>query len=594
MGAESFASTRLNIRAITCFVGKFMGLRTRLSTTLGGLLRVPEEGTSPERYRVFHQNIVILMLAITLLPLSLTAFINYHQYQTALKSEILSPLRGLVRNTKHSLELSLTKRLSAVRFVASAYSYEDLADDTNLNRIFRLLKQEFQGFVDLGLIDDSGLQVSYAGPYGLEGKNYAEQDWFQQLRVSEVYISDVFMGYRKFPHFVIAVRHVVNSKRAWILRATFDTGRFDELIASMGLDPRSDAFLINRNGVLQTNSKFYGKILDTCPITVPPLSYEPNTVELKDPEGRNVLLAYAYLGRPDFIVMVVKPWREVLSTWYTLKTELLVLFVVSVVAIILVVFKLTSVLINRMQEADAKRELAFREIEHSHKLSSIGRLAAGVAHEINNPMAIINEKAGLMKDLLEYAQDFPDKDRFLAHANAITRAVDRCRVITHRLLGFARRMDVEIEILDVNDVVKEVLGFLEKEAALRSIKIKLHLADNLPRIASDRGQLQQIFLNILNNAFAAVQDGGNVSVGTWEKDGDTVEVTFQDDGHGMSEETLQHIFEPFFTTKKGYGTGLGLSITYGIIKKLGGDIDVQSRPGVGTRFTVFLPKQRRQ
>ena len=145
-------------------------------------------------------------------------------------------------------------------------------------------------------------------------------------------------------------------------------------------------------------------------------------------------------------------------------------------------------------------------------------------------------------------------------------------------------MDVEVQILDVNDIINEVIGFLEKEALHRNIKLGLHLAADLPRIASDRGQLQQVFLNILNNAFAAVEDGGTVSVTTWEKDMDTVVITFQDNGQGMSEETLKHIFEPFFTTKKGHGTGLGLSITYGIVKRLGGDIEVNSKEGQGTRF----------
>jgi two-component system NtrC family sensor kinase len=247
-----------------------------------------------------------------------------------------------------------------------------------------------------------------------------------------------------------------------------------------------------------------------------------------------------------------------------------------------------------MKQSDDRRELAYREIEHSQKLSSIGRLAAGVAHEVNNPLAIINEKAGLMKDLVEFTPEFGNKEVFLAPIRSIIQSVERCRAITHRLLGFAKRMDVEIEILDINELLKEVLGFLEKEALYRNIKIGLHLAGDLPRLASDRGQLQQVFLNILNNAFAAVQDGGTVSVVTWEKDMDTIGITFQDTGQGMSEETLKHIFEPFFTTKKGQGTGLGLSITYGIVKRLGGDIDVQSRPGIGTRFTVFLPKKNKE
>jgi two-component system, NtrC family, sensor kinase len=578
----------------TIYSRKWMSLKSSLMATLGGLMQVPEEGTSPERYRVLRRNIIVLMLLITIIPLLLMAFINYHQYQSALKDEIVAPLRILVSKTKHSFELFLAGRVSTVSFIASAYSYDDLANEKNLNRIFRVLKQEFKGFVDLGLIDANGVQVSYVGPYELKGKNYAEQSWFHQVKVNGVYVSDVFMGFRRFPHIVIAVQHVTDSGDSWILRATIDTARFDDLIASMGLDPQSDAFVINRSGVFQTTSKFYGKVLDNYPLAVPPPSSEPNVVGEKDPKGREVLMAYAYFNEWDFILMLVKPRAEVLKVWYTLKGELLVIFIASVLVIFVVVFGLTRVLVERVRESDEKRELAFRGIEHSQKLSSIGRLAAGVAHEVNNPLAVINEKAGLMKDLIGYTPGFPEKDKFLALVGTIIQSVERCRAITHRLLGFARRMDVEVEVLDINDIVKEVIGFLEKEALHRNIKLGLHLAVDLPRIASDRGQLQQVFLNILNNAFAAVEDGGTVSVTTWEKDIDTVVVTFQDNGQGMSEETLKHIFEPFFTTKKGHGTGLGLSITYGIVKRLGGEIEVHSKEGQGTRFTIYLPKKSKE
>ena len=547
-----------------------MPLKKYFLEKFGGLLEIPEEGTSPERYRVLRRNITVLMLLITIIPLALMAFINYHQYQTALKDEIMTPLSVLVNKTKHSFELFLAGRLSTVKFIASAYSYEQLADERNLNRIFRSLKQGVPGFVDIGLIDANGLQVSYVGPYELKGKNYAEQSWFQQVKVNGTYTSDVFMGYRKFPHIVMAVQHVTDTGETWTVRATLDTTRFDDLIGSMGLDRQSDAFLINRVGVLQTNSKFYGNVLDECPLEVPPRSLEPNVVEQKDPKGRDVMLAYAYFSSPDFILIVVKPRAQVLKAWYTLKGELVLLFLVSVVIIFLVVFKLTKVLVNRMRESDNRRELAYREMEHSHKLSSIGRLAAGVAHEINNPMAVVNEKAGLMKDLIEFTPNFPDKEKFLALLRAIVQSVERCRTITHRLLGFARRMDVEIEVLNINEIIKEATGFLEKEAMYRNIKLRLNLDENLSRIASDRGQLQQVFLNILNNAFAAVSDGGMVSVASFEKDIDTVGVTFHDDGCGMSEEIVKHMFEPFFTTKKGQGTGLGLSITYGIVKKARG------------------------
>jgi two-component system, NtrC family, sensor kinase len=569
-------------------------LKKSVRQITGGLLDIPEEGTSPERYRILRRNITVLMLLITIIPLVLMAIINYYQYQTALKDEILAPLRVLVNKTKHSFELFLAGRLSTVNFIASAYTYEELADEKNLNRIFLVLKKEIEGIVDIGLIDSGGQQVSYAGPYELKGKNYSDQAWFEHVKVAGVYISDVFMGFRRFPHIVMAVRHFSESGDWWIVRVTIDTARFEDIIISMGLDPKSDAFLINREGICQTNSRFYGKILDHCAISVPQLSYEPNVVEMKDAQGRDIRMAYAYLNRSDFILMLLKPSGELLKAWYTLKSELLFVFIGSVVIIVLVVLRLTRLLVDRMKQSDDRRELAYREIEHSQKLSSIGRLAAGVAHEVNNPLAIINEKAGLMKDLVEFTPEFSNKEVFLAPIRSIIQSVERCRAITHRLLGFAKRMDVEIEILDINELIKEVLGFLEKEALYRNIKIGLHLAGDLPRLASDRGQLQQVFLNILNNAFAAVQDGGTVSVVTWDKDVDTIGITFQDTGQGMSEDTLKHIFEPFFTTKKGQGTGLGLSITYGIVKRLGGDIDVQSRPGIGTRFTVFLPKKNKE
>jgi two-component system NtrC family sensor kinase len=268
-----------------------------------------------------------------------------------------------------------------------------------------------------------------------------------------------------------------------------------------------------------------------------------------------------------------------------------IIFSVSVVLIILFVFKLVDVLVKNIRKADERRELAFRELEHSQKLSSIGRLAAGVAHEINNPMAIINEKAGLMKDLIEYGDQFEEKEKFLEQINSIIESIERCKTITHRLLGFARRMEVQLEMLGVNELLKEVLGFLEKEYIYRNIDVRLQLAEDLPHISSDIGQLQQVFLNILTNAFAAVEDGGNVSVTTWEEDLDFIGISIQDNGCGMSMETQKHIFEPFFTTKKGYGTGLGLAITYGIVKKLGGDVKVQSIEGRGTTFTVYLRKR---
>jgi two-component system NtrC family sensor kinase len=532
---------------------------------------------------------ITVMAAIALLPLLAMAIINHYQYQRALTDEIVDPMRVLLNKTRHSFELFLAERSSAVSFIASAYGYQDLADQENLNRIFQVMKNEFGGFVDLGMIDSSGVQVSYVGPYQLSGKEYRDHEWFQEVMVKGAHISDVFMGYRRYPHFVIAVKHHDPHERDFVLRATFDTEVFEGLIASMSLDPKSDAFIVNRAGVFQTSSKFYGDVLESLPFPLPHYGFDPDVTEIVDPNGSQILLAYSYFRSPPFVLMLAKPRSHVLKSWYTVQSWIFVIFTVSVVVTLAVAFKLSDVMVKRIKESDRRREMTYRSIEHTNKLASIGRLAAGIAHEINNPMAIINENAGLMEDLLSYTPEFEHKAKFLKLTDSIRHSVERCSGITHRLLGFARRMDVEIELIDVNEALREVYSFLEREAFHRNIKVELKLGE-VPQIPSDRGQLQQVFLNILNNAFTAVDDGGQVVITSREHDADTVAVSIQDNGIGMSKETLNHIFEPFFSARKKPGTGLGLSITYGIVEKLGGSMRVESSEGEGATFTVLLPR----
>ena len=546
---------------------------------------------SPDRYRILRRNIVVLMLLVTIIPLVIMAVINQHEYQKSIQNETVTPLATLASKTRHSFELFLEERQAIVKSISSLYSFESLSDPKTLNRIFSVLTNQYLGLIDLGLIDAKGIQLSYTGPYDFLGKDYSQQSWFREVLVKGVYISDVFMGYRQFPHVAIAVLRRTEDDRSWVLRATIDTSKFDDLISSMGLTPESDAFLINRKGTLQTTSRFYGKVLDTFPLSFPQGNYGTVVVETTDSQGREILVAYAPFIHSDYILVLAKLRSTVLRSWYALQSRMLFIFIFSVVTIVLIIIKLTDNVVKRVKEADERREIAFREVQHTHKLSSIGRLAAGVAHEINNPMAIINEKAGLMQDLVEYDAQFRNKDKFIALITSILKSVERCKSITHRLLGFARHMEVQLEILDLNDLVQETLGFLENEALFRNIDLQLQLANDLPRISSNRGQLQQVFLNILSNAFAAVEDGGKITLRSWEEDADTVAVSVQDNGCGMSAETLKHVFEPFFTTKKQHGTGLGLSITYGIVKKIGGDVRVTSKEGEGTTFTVYLRKK---
>lgn len=565
-------------------------MRHVFSTFFGNTKSDPKDFASPECYDVLRRKIVLLMALVTLLPLLSLAGINYYEHQVAMTSEIQNPLRVLVGKAKHSFELFLAERTSAVSFIASAYSFEELSNDANLQRIFHVMRREFTGFVDLGLIDANGNQISYAGPYDLVGRNYAEQAWFQRVQFKGTYISDVFLGFRKYPHVIVAVRHTAENGESWVLRATLDTMHFDRIIAAMGLGADGDAFLVSRDGVLQTDSRRYGKVLDKLGFELPSTGFETNVDSTLDSDSQSIFIASALIADTDFALVDVKLKPTAFSTWYTVRIDLLFIFLTGVILIFLAVSRVTSVLIARLQESDRQRLGAIHQMEHSQKLSSIGRLAAGVAHEINNPLAIINEKTGLMRDILNLQPDFPAKDKFSKQIDAVLHSVDRCRSITHRMLSFAKRMDVKIEKLDLNAVLLETLGFLEREAQYRNITLKKELAENLPLMATDHGQIQQVFLNILNNALAAIAKEGTIVLRSWIENDKFIGVSVEDNGCGMSEETRNHIFEPFYTTKKEEGTGLGMSITYGIVKRLGGDLKIHSKLNAGTTVTILLPR----
>ena len=557
-----------------------------------GLKDFPNYGEGPERYKLLRKNLVLIVCATAIIPLLLMAAINYYQYQSVLKEEIVKPLRRLVTSTKHTLELFLSERESTLRLLIRERSFEELSNQTRLNSIFQSLKAEFPEFVDLGLIDASGLQRSYSGPYELKGKNYEDQDWFQEVQLRGIYVSDVFLGYRKFPHFVIAIKRDTVEGDFYVLRATIDSEKFNELISTITLRPGSDIFLIDRKGILQTPSRHHGNVLEKVTFPIPPMTQEAVVTKTKDAHEEH-LLGYVYLRGANFILVLLKEPGEVMAGWFTLKIELLLVLVVSVAVILIVSLRTAGLLVDRVKEVDQKREALYAEMEHTGKLASLGRLAAGVAHEINNPLAIINERAGLLKDMVEFSKKYHDREKLKLEVGSILRSVDRCREVTHRLLGFAKRMDVKIETIYLNELLQEVLGFLEKEAFHRNIKVNFNLAPDLAPIAHDRGQLQQVFLNIINNAFEAVKDGGNITIASRknETSPDSVEVAIVDDGSGIHPDDLKHIFDPFYSKGKEQGTGLGLSISYGIIAKCGGDIRVESEVGKGSTFTVVLPQK---
>jgi signal transduction histidine kinase len=276
--------------------------------------------------------------------------------------------------------------------------------------------------------------------------------------------------------------------------------------------------------------------------------------------------------------------------WHSLLTDMSWVFLGSTVIILIVIFGLSTFMVNKVYDADQTRLKAMEGLESSSRLISIGRLAAGVAHEINNPLAVISENAGLIKDLFTLKKEYEGDQRLMELIDDVLESTERCGEITRNLLGFSRPAGHKIEPLRLKAVIEEVMTFLKKEASYRNIDINIDICEDTPEINSDHGKLQQIFLNLINNAFQAMQDGARLDISISKPEEDRVSISVKDNGCGIPDEDLRKIFEPFFSTKiKSGGTGLGLAITYSLVKSLHGDISVQSKVGEGTTFVITLP-----
>ncbi len=247
------------------------------------------------------------------------------------------------------------------------------------------------------------------------------------------------------------------------------------------------------------------------------------------------------------------------------------------------------------KEAEYRRRIE-QQMVAAERLASLGTLAAGVAHEINNPLAIIQESAGWLKQLLnkDELRDMPRRADFEKALIKVEGSVERARRITHQLLGFVRKSDSTFSRVKVTELLSEAVQLIAHEAEKRGIKILWQVSPVPAAIWSDPYRLRQVFLNLLTNACQAIRSEGTITI-SLEDGGNEVAITVQDTGEGIPRENLDKIFEPFFSTKSpGTGTGLGLFVTRGILEKLGGTIEVESHIGQGASFCIKLPKEMKR
>jgi len=245
--------------------------------------------------------------------------------------------------------------------------------------------------------------------------------------------------------------------------------------------------------------------------------------------------------------------------------------------------------LNRMMDEIESRQ---NQLVQQCKIAAVGTLTSGIAHELNNP---INNLTLIIESLIEDGMEMDRDERMRLYQEAMDQA-DRASETVKNLLEFSRATHPRLEEVDIRELLDKIARLIKNEMQFHNIRFSLETSDDLPRLYLDRGGLQQVFLNLFLNAVQAMGNSGKLEVRAGlTKDRREVRIDVKDNGPGIAPEHLDQIFDPFFTTKKeGEGTGLGLSVSYNIIKKLGGRISVESTPGQGARFSIFLPLEKPQ
>ena len=535
-----------------------------------------------------RKRIVGTLLFVSLTPLCLAAAGGWFMFSRLLEEKSGELQRTVVSSHARKIDLFLAERMRALELVARSHQRDDLATAPALQGALEMLNETYgTSFIDLGVIGEGGQHLGYSGPYDLSEKNYRETDWFSYVMAQGSFVSDVFLGFRRVPHVIMAVKRMEGG-RPWILRATINSDRLDALVRTGRIGESGDAFIVDMDGRYQTPPRL-GRVLDQSPGGPPARHPGVRHIRLVL-EGEPAVQVTTWLNGGRWMLVVRQDEREITAPAREALLPGLVLLAAAIILIVAATVLSTVHLTGQIARSNQRRDELSRDLLRSARLASLGELASGLAHEINNPLAIIGAEQTNIGDLLGDLRLPPEfADPLMESVDRCKRQVERCGRITAKILQFGRGSESSPEPTDIGSRLAEVVELLSRSARLRSIRLGLDLEEGLPDLHLDPTELQQVMVNLINNAMQAIGENGSVEVAAL-RNGNEALILVKDSGDGIAPENLEQIFQPFFSTKpEGQGTGLGLSVCYGLVQNWGGQIEAESEEGRGTVMTIRLP-----
>ncbi|GAB6113576.1 ATP-binding protein [Desulfomicrobium salsuginis] len=552
----------------------------------------PETDTSAEPVRkipsprMMSGQLTVLTILVAMVPLVCLGTLGYVFYDSAYRTNARAVLGKQAMSAAQSVNAFLEEKISNLRQEAGTAGFAQLSDPARLRDRLHMLQDAYQGvFLGLDVLDASGMIVADTGPTPAA----ADAPWFQQAISRPQFVSSLDM---RDSQLFITVR-VASGQAPWLLRAHLDPAQIDDRIRIFQPAGPGGSFFLDRHGAPDPSASGTST-RETTAILAGQVFPEGRPVVIEARDDRNEMRMYgcAPVKASGGILVIHQAMDDVLRPLVNARMLGLAIVLLGAAGIVATALALARRTEQRLLKAELTQQHMQRQLVEAGKLAAIGELAAGVAHEINNPLAIMMENAGWIEDLL--ASDDPysveNVTEIRSSLQTITIQGHRCREITHKLLSFARKTDTTVRAVRVNPLLEDIAGFARQKAKYREAEIRLALDPDVQEVSGSPTELQQILLNLVNNAIDAIDRPGGLVELRSLREPDAVCITVSDNGQGIPADVLPRIFDPFFTTKaEGQGTGLGLAICRDILSKMNGTISVESTPGKGSAFRIRLP-----
>lgn len=518
----------------------------------------------------------------------------------SLVSSAHDALKRVAEEHARDMGAYLHERQNDLGFVLDAFPAEHLAQEGSLEAVLALLNGRSPVFEGLELLDGEGNVIAFAGSRRWVAGGCAKDAWFPAARTHGRFVGDVWSD-ADGSRFVVAKR--TDGEAPLMLCATLGVESFLDLTASGRVSGAGDVFLLNREGTVGTPGWKEGVFGSASGLEELPLPGGKSVSFVHaGVEGTRYLVALAPLNEGRWVLAARQRAVDAFNDLFQVGWHVLGIALLGGIVTLSLASTVSRRIGNALKEADEVRDVLRERLSRSVRLAELGEMASGFAHEINNPLQVMESEITMMEMFLD---DFRDSGGGSAGGTGgdlreslgeLKRQIKRCSRVTTSILTFGRQESLDDTAFELGAVMRDVGEMVRKNAEIHSVDLGIDIEPESLVVAGDVGKVRQVFLNLLNNASYAVAEkfagrpGGRLDFTARPQGQGWILIEVRDNGPGMPKTVLDNIYTPFFTTKPPQkGTGLGLSVCYGLIASMGGSIDVETRPGEGTVFRITLP-----